>query len=47
MKCSPDTPYGILKTNNTLFLKKISEKLKIFYNCFTSFSIFGYLDKDR
>ena len=46
MNSSPDTPYGLLKANNTFFLKKISEKLKIPIIVLRVFSIFGFLDKE-
>ena len=46
MNSFPDTPYGLLKAKNTLFLKKLSEKSKIPIIVLRVFSIFGYLDKE-
>lgn len=45
-KCNPDSKYGILKNNNSNFLKKLSKKITFSIVVLRIFSIFGQLDKE-
>ena len=45
-KCYPVTKYGVLKLNNSNFLKKLSKKNNFPIIVLRIFSIFGYLDRE-